>query len=77
MVKIACDLDDASFIKVAPVVLLYPPLSNNSIICSGVCVYSYINPYILTDPSFYYLIDIPLSLFLYFYNIIYFICLIP
>jgi len=44
MVNIAWDLDEASFIKVAAVVLLYPPLSNNYIIYSGVLDYSSVRP---------------------------------
>lgn len=44
IVKMAWLLDDASFIKVAAVVLLCPPFSNNPIISSGVDDSDSINP---------------------------------
>ncbi len=39
IVKIAWLLEEASFIKVAAVVLLHPPLSNKATIYSGVVDY--------------------------------------
>ncbi len=65
MVNMACDREEASFIKVVAVVLWYPPLSNNAIIWSALVTYSSVTLQMETDPSFYYLMVMSCYLFLH------------
>ena len=44
IVKIAWDLEEASFINVAAVVLLYPPFYKSRVICYGVVTFYYVTP---------------------------------
>lgn len=50
IVKIACDLDEASFMSVEAVVRWTPPLSKRVIIYGALLIYSYLTLEIPIDP---------------------------
>ena len=57
MVKMACDLDEESFIKVAAVVRLTLPLSSRASISSVEVTFSSVTPWMEMEPSFYSRMD--------------------